>query len=65
MLRSDAALEWLVSVLEHSEPRLAEEVIASLAIYRRNAKLEQRLKHALDQRGDTGLQASFEKLWRV
>ena len=64
MHRSDAAFDWLMSLVEDSPARVVEEIIDVLAIYRQNSKLADRLEVTLADRGDRDLQESFEKLWK-
>jgi hypothetical protein len=61
--RSEAAFDWLVSVVEHGDRVSAELVIAELAVYRVNRKLHRQLGAALAARGDESLLGRFEKVW--
>jgi hypothetical protein len=61
--RSEAAFDWLLTIVADARPAVALEVVEALAIYRHNAKLKQRLEAALDERGATELRDRFAALW--
>lgn len=62
--RSDAAFDWLVSIVANADASLATDALESLAIYKRNTALTERLEAALGQRGDGALHELFAELWR-
>jgi hypothetical protein len=62
--RSEAAFDWLLSVVTESRVPVALEAVEALAVYKRNAKLAQRLEAALAQRGARELLDRFAALWR-
>ena len=53
--RSDAAFDWLLEIVGEARVAVALLVIESLARYRHNARLMQRLKSTLTERGDQAL----------
>jgi HEAT repeat protein len=60
--RSDAAFDWLTSLLETAHPRTAEDVLDALAIFRQSSKLLERIAAALERRGDRQLQEKLAQL---
>lgn len=65
MHRSDAAVDWLLSLIADADASLAQEVVEALAAHRRNPKLRRRLAEAIAARGDGGLQEAFSTLWET
>lgn len=61
--RSDAAFDWLVSIVAQSEVSLGEATLEALAMYKHNARLTNRLKDALAGRNDRRLNDCFSRLW--
>src|SRR5205807_669519 len=55
MTRSDAALAFLVSLLEDSNTQTARHSISALAIYRDNEKIRRSVEDAVSRRGDQNL----------
>ena len=53
--RSDAAFDWLLEIVGEARVAVALLVIESLALYRHDARLMQRLTSALTERGDEAL----------
>ena len=53
--RSEAAFDWLLVIVAESRVPVALTAIEALALYRHNARLMQRLKSALAERGDRAL----------
>jgi hypothetical protein len=53
--RSEAAFDWLLAIVGEARVPIAKEAIEALAPYRHNAKLMERLKVALTERGDAAL----------
>jgi len=62
--RSEAAFDWLLTIVADARPAIGLEVVEALAIYRHNAKLKQRLETALDERREAQLKDRFTVLWR-
>ena len=62
--RSEAAFDWLLALVAEARVPIALEVVEALALYRHNAKLEQRLAAAVHARGEPQLKEWFLKLWR-
>jgi hypothetical protein len=62
--RSDAALDWLLSIVTESRAPVALDAVEALAVYKRNAKLAQRLEAVLTERGESDLLDRFTALWR-
>ena len=48
--RSDAAFEWLLSIIESSSQKLADAAVEALAVYERNTKLAAQVRQALENR---------------
>ncbi len=65
MHRSDAAFDWLTSLVEDSPARVVDEIIEALVVCRHNSKLTNRLAATLVKRGDRDLQESFENFWKA
>ncbi len=61
--RSEAAFDWLLTVVADARLPVALEVVEALAGYRHNAKLKQRLEGAVRDRGDENLASRFTALW--
>ena len=61
--RSEAAFDWLLTLVAEARIPVALEIIEALAIYRHNAKLRQRLDAALAERGEPNLRDRFAALW--
>ena len=62
--RSQAALEWLLSLAADARLETALEVIEALALYKHSATLATRLEAVLAERGEPGLTARYSELWR-
>lgn len=62
--RSDAALDWLVSLVAEGNADQAGDVLEALATFKRNPGLTERLEAALTERGDRQLTERFTALWR-
>ena len=60
--RSEAAFDWLLTIVAESRVHVALEAVEALAVYRRNAKLKQRLEAAVRQRGDLELLGRLAEL---
>ena len=50
--RSEAAFDWLLSIIEDGAKKQAEVAVDALSVYERNTKLTERVKAALAKRGD-------------
>lgn len=61
--RSEAAFDWLQSVVQRGDRASAELVIVELAVYRTNQELRLRLDTALTERGDQPLLGLFGEIW--
>jgi hypothetical protein len=61
--RSEAAFDWLLSVVASGDALSAETIIVELGVYRANHKLRARLETALDRRRDERLLSRFERIW--
>jgi HEAT repeat protein len=55
MIRSEAAIAFLISLLEDSNPQTARDSLTALAIYRDNEKIRRSVEDALSRRGDKNL----------
>ena len=62
--RSEAAFDWLLTIVAESRVPVALYAVEALAPYNRNAKLAQRLEAALTERGERDLLDRFGALWR-
>lgn len=62
--RSEASFGWLLAIAGEARVPVAMEVIEALAPYKHNAKLMQRLRSALTQRGEATLLEHFGALAR-
>lgn len=61
--RSEAALDWLLSIISEARVPVALEAVEALAIYRHNAKLKERLEAAVRERGDDQLASRLSASW--
>jgi HEAT repeat protein len=52
LLRTDAAFDWLVSIVEHESRAHADIAVDALSVYERNTKLSERVQAALAKRKD-------------
>ena len=62
--RSEAAFDWMLTIVAESRVPVALDAVEALAPYNRNAKLAQRLEAALRERGERELLDRFAALWR-
>jgi hypothetical protein len=60
--RSEAAFDWLLTIVADARAPVALEAIEALALYRHNAKLE-RLEAAVRDRADESLASRLADLW--
>jgi len=63
--RSEAALDWLLSIAGESRLAVAQQVLEALAVYKHNTRLAQRLSALVKERGDRALEERFENLWNA
>lgn len=61
--RSEAAFDWLLSVVEHGDDASATLVVEELLVYRANHTLRRRLQSAIERRDDEYLLSRFQELW--
>ena len=52
--RTDAAFDWLISIIETGRQAHVDIAVEALAVYERNIKLKERVKEALARRKDQG-----------
>jgi HEAT repeat protein len=52
--RSEAAFDWLISIVEHGTPGHADVAVEALSVYERNTKLSARVQAAWAKRKHTG-----------
>jgi HEAT repeat protein len=65
MHRSEAAVDWLLTVIESADVALAAETLGELAAHKRNPKLAQRLAEVVAKRDDVSLREAFARLWQT
>jgi len=63
--RSEAAFDWLCSVVAKGDKASAELLIRELAVYRASENLRERLSAAIRSRGDRQLDLVFNRAWGV
>ena len=61
MIRSDAAIEFLLALLAECTPTMAKEVIAALAFFRNNEKVRSRIESVVERRDDKGMNEIFRQ----
>lgn len=61
MIRSDAAIEFLLALLPDSSPQTTKEVITALAIFRDNEKVRSKVEAAISARNDRTLAELFRQ----
>jgi hypothetical protein len=61
--RSEAAFDWLCSVMAGGDRVSAELVVSELAVYRASDRLRERVRTILEERGDDRLQQTFDREW--
>jgi hypothetical protein len=61
--RSEAAFDWLLTIVGEARVPVVIEVLEALAIYRHNLKLKERLEAAVVERGEPQLAAQLTELW--
>jgi hypothetical protein len=61
MVRSETAIEFLISLLENTNAHTAREVVTALAIYRDNEKIRRSVEDAISRRGDKSLSEALRR----
>jgi HEAT repeat protein len=61
MIRSDAAIEFLLSLLADCAPSTANDVIAALAFFRNNEKVRARVENVVAQRNEKSVTKIFRQ----
>jgi hypothetical protein len=61
MLRSDAAIDFLLSVLSDCTQQTAKDLITALAIFRDNETVRIKLESVLSRRNDRALLEAFRQ----
>jgi HEAT repeat protein len=61
MIRSEAAIEFLLALLAECTPTLAKEVLAALAFFRNNEKVRSQAESVVERRDDEGLNEIFRQ----
>lgn len=62
--RSEAAQQWLLTLVGESRVETALEVVEALALYRHNAALASRLEATVAERAEPALAVRYAELWR-
>ena len=62
--RSDAAYDWLLTLVAEARAATATDIIEALAAYKHNTKLAQRVQAVLADRGDQALLDRFTAVWQ-
>jgi len=61
--RSDDACEWLLQITAEADAQWAESALDALSTLRRNPRLTERVRAAVEARRDPQLAERFERLW--
>lgn len=61
MIRSDAAIEFLLAMLVECTPAMAEDVIAALALFRTNERVRSRVESVVAQRNEESANEVFRQ----
>lgn len=61
--RSEAAFDWLLSMLAEGHASVGELAIQTLAIYKHNDRLRERIKAVLMERNERRLSEAFAQAW--
>jgi hypothetical protein len=61
--RSSAAFDWLVDLVARGDPRTAVWLLEELTLYRANARLRERLRLAVEDRGKAQVSAAWDQAW--
>jgi len=59
MIRSDAAIEFLLGLLQECPPAMAKDVLAGLALFRDNEKIRSRVQLVIERRKEASLDEFF------
>lgn len=59
MVRSDAAIEFLLALLEECSPSMAKDVLAGLALFRDNQKIRSRIENVVAGRNEKSINEIF------
>lgn len=62
--RSDESFDWLLTLARNGNAGMAAEIVQSLAIYRHNARLAERIREVVDCREDPEVSARYEQAWQ-
>jgi HEAT repeat protein len=62
--KSEAALDWVLSVVADARTKAATEILESLAIFRHDKRLAERLGALVRERAEPELQERFAVLWQ-
>jgi len=63
--RSEAAFDWLCSVVANGDKASASLLVQELAVCRGNKRLREWMRTAVERRGDSLLQEDFEQRWSL
>jgi HEAT repeat protein len=63
--RSEAAFDWLCSVVANGDKASASLLVQELAVWRVNKRLREWMRTAVERRGDSLLQEDFEQRWSL
>jgi len=61
MVRSDAAVEFLLALLADCSPAIAKDVLAGLALFRDNEKIRSRVQNVVTGRNEKSISEIFEQ----
>jgi HEAT repeat protein len=61
MIRSDAAIEFLLALLEDCTSTMAKDVVAALAFFRNNEKVRGRVENAVARRNEKSVNETFRQ----
>lgn len=65
MLRSSAAIDWLITRIEDAAPPDAAAVVESLATFRHDDALRARVARAVSARDDAAISEAFDSRWHA
>ena len=61
MVRSDAAIEFLMELLAECTPAVAKDVIAALAFFRNNERVRSQVESVVARRGEKSVSEVFRE----
>jgi HEAT repeat protein len=64
LLRTDQAMDYLIETLTTAPPKAAIDAVAALALYKKDAKLRDRVAAVVNQRDDATIRDAFDKEFR-